>query len=196
METKEYTFTQDWFSHNIPAWEKLKEDLKHKHMFLEIGSFEGRATSWIVENMMEDGGEIVCVDTWEGGEDHAPQTMVGALDRFKANLEIMKEKFPERKVIAYKGTAYKTLAMLIEKDAVFDFIYVDGSHTAWDVLTDACMAFGLLRSGGVMVFDDYMWGDPKRVLHRPKHAVDAFTLMFAEFIDVLPAGYQLFIRKK
>jgi predicted O-methyltransferase YrrM len=60
----EYTFTQDWFSHNIPVWEQLATLLPERKKFLEIGSFEGRSMVWAVENMLEDDGEIYCIDTW------------------------------------------------------------------------------------------------------------------------------------
>ena len=36
-------------------------------------------------------------------------------------------------------------------------VYVDGSHHARDVLQDAVLAWGLLRPGGYMIFDDYGW---------------------------------------
>lgn len=39
----------------------------------------------------------------------------------------------------------------------FDLVYIDGSHLRLDVLSDASMAWRLLREGGVMVFDDYEW---------------------------------------
>ena len=47
--------------------------------------------------------------------------------------------------------------MIATGEAPFDLIYIDGSHTAADVLTDAVLAFQLLRVGGVMIFDDYLW---------------------------------------
>ena len=41
----------------------------------------------------------------------------------------------------------------------YDVIYVDGSHTARDVLQDAVLGWGLLKRGGLMIFDDYLWVD-------------------------------------
>ena len=41
----------------------------------------------------------------------------------------------------------------------YDLIYVDGSHTARDVLQDAVLGWGLLKRGGLMIFDDYLWVD-------------------------------------
>ncbi len=40
---------------------------------------------------------------------------------------------------------------------VFDVVYVDASHMAGDVLSDAVLAWKLLAPGGIMIFDDYAW---------------------------------------
>jgi predicted O-methyltransferase YrrM len=47
--------------------------------------------------------------------------------------------------------------ILSSNEPPFDLIYVDGSHQASDVLTDSIITFQLLRVGGVMTFDDYVW---------------------------------------
>jgi predicted O-methyltransferase YrrM len=43
------------------------------------------------------------------------------------------------------------------RQGYFDFIYVDGSHQAPDVLCDALLSFRLLKNNGVIAFDDYLW---------------------------------------
>ena len=45
-------------------------------------------------------------------------------------------------------------------DGLFDLIYIDGSHSAKDVLLDSLLAWRLLRPGGAMVWDDYEWALP------------------------------------
>jgi hypothetical protein len=57
------------------------------------------------------------------------------------------------------------------------------------------MSWPLLNAGGLMVFDDYMWGNPRDPLHRPKIAIDAFTTIFGETAEVIRIGYQLVVRK-
>lgn len=37
----------------------------------------------------------------------------------------------------------------------YDILYVDGSHLAADVLTDAILGWGLVKVGGIIIFDDY-----------------------------------------
>jgi len=99
-------------------------------------------------------------------------------------------------IIKYKGTSTRWLAHAIKEEEAFHFIYIDGSHIAKDVLTDACMAWPLLKPKGIIVFDDYVWGDPRDILHRPKAAIDAFTTIFAEEAEIIHVGYQLVVRKK
>lgn len=194
----EYQFTKDWFGWAPPVWEQLIPMLSGeagKRNFLEIGSFEGRSTVWTMENMMQKGDYIYCIDTWEGGEEHGAEDMQAVFMRFKENTAIAKDK---TKVV--RGYAMDTstteLASKIQDGLQYDFIYIDGSHIAKDVLTDACMAWQVLKPKGIIVFDDYVWGDPRDILHRPKAAIDAFTNIFAEEVEVIHVGYQLVVRKK
>lgn len=196
----DYQFTKDWFSWAPQVWTQLIPILPGEvgsRTFLEIGSFEGRSMVWIVENMMQDDDWLLCIDTWEGGEEHTNGEMGGAEARFDFNMGTVKAKHPYRCISKFKGTSVKELAREIhEEDTSADFIYIDGSHIAKDVLTDACMAWALLKPKGIMVFDDYMWGDPRDILHRPKPAIDAFTNLFAEELNIVHVGYQLVVQKK
>lgn len=197
----EYKFTKDWFSEAEKIWPLFIPLLPARKAFLEIGSFEGRSMVWTVENMMEDGGSISCIDTWEGGEEHvaAGEDMGSVEERFDYNLKRVERKkgIPVHK---YKGTSTQFLAQRLARDPkdhpIYDFIYIDGSHKAKDVLTDACMAWQLLKPEGVLVFDDYLWGDPRDALHRPKIAIDAFTNIFGEELSIVYAGHQLAVRKR
>jgi predicted O-methyltransferase YrrM len=197
----EYEFTQDWFNWAPEVWNQLTPMLSGRaghRQFLEIGSFEGRSSIWIAENMMQDDDILRCIDTWEGGEEHGAENMSEVEERFRANLIVAAEKLPDRRIIQQKGTSVRELARWLTTDNQhFDFIYIDGSHLAKDVMTDACMAWPLLKPKGLMVFDDYLWVPNARdILHRPKAAIDAFTNLFAEEVEIVHIGYQLIVRKK
>lgn len=219
----DYKFTKDWFHWAPQVWEQLIPMLPERKNFLEIGSFEGRSTVWIIENMMNPGDWIDCVDTWEGGEEHGDEDMYAVEARFDHNiikaLNCQSAKHRSRedswghtrfaspgpdaennRVYKYKSTSTeflgRKLAHWVDCKNIYDFIYIDGSHIAKDVLTDACMAWPLLKPNGVMVFDDYLWGNPRDVLHRPKAAVDAFTTLFAEELEIIHVGYQAVVRKR
>ncbi len=188
-----YEYTKDWFHWAPEVWTQLTSILPARQRFLEIGSFEGRSAVWTIENMMAADAEIVCVDTWEGGEDHTNGEMIGAETRFDRNVGIAKTINPVV-VTKIKETSYTALTSLAGQPN-FDFVYIDGSHLARDVLMDACLAWPLLKDGGVLVFDDYLWGPARDVLHRPKAAVDAFVNTYAEELDLVYCGYQLAVRK-
>jgi predicted O-methyltransferase YrrM len=176
-------FTHDWFSHNIPHWERLffgelGWDPEAPRHVVEIGSFEGRSTLWLLHNLLRHpDSRITCIDTFEGGAEHiAPQTE-GLHDRLLAN-------------IATSGMAHKTevlrtesfdgLAQLLARGGSGpELIYIDGSHEAPDVLADLVLGFRLAAPGGLLLCDDYLWTREATaqadVLGCPKLAIDAFT---------------------
>ena len=83
----------------------------------------------------------------------------------------------------------------------FDFIYIDGSHQAPEVLCDALLCFLLLKKNGVMVFDDYLWHEELSYgldpIRSPKIAIDAFTNIFCRKIRIVSRAplYQLYVEK-
>jgi predicted O-methyltransferase YrrM len=161
--------------------------------FLEIGSFEGRATCWLLQNGLAPSGRITCIDTFAGGEEHGDLELGGLRQRFDENVCEAMGKDQDVKVIA--ATSYDGLANCIYHNYRYDFIYIDGSHQASDVLTDACMAFGMLNKGGIMLFDDYLWDHVPGILHQPKIAVDSFVNIFNGQCRVVIMGYQQGIMK-
>lgn len=181
------TFTQDWFSSNIPNFEHIRAILSGNQNFLEVGSFEGRSTCWILENMLSDNGTIYCVDTFKGGQEHSDLNLTKLRDVFEENVHASKK--PNQTVRVLEKDSYVALAELIAMYQSFDFIYVDGSHEAHDVLTDACLCFRLLKQGGVMLFDDYAGGQGVK---------DAFQMFYNAHhtkIEVVGVNYQIAVRK-
>ncbi len=200
----EYEFTSDWFSACIPVWAQLFERLKPERV-LEIGSFEGRSTCHLIENCKSSKVvEIVCVDTWEGGIEHDSNAMHEVERRFDRNVALACKRAPgAASVKKIKKRSTRALAeMVAHGEALFDLVYVDGSHQAPDVLEDAVLSFQLLRVGGIMIFDDYLWQlepegrqDP---LNMPKLAIDAFVNIFQRKLQVMSGLpiWQLYIEKK
>jgi predicted O-methyltransferase YrrM len=181
-------FTEDWFSHNIPNFQTCMNALKEKKLFLEIGVFEGRSTCWLLENGLSDKGSIVCVDPFSGSIEHGGIDFQAVEARFWSNVhEIGKS---EQKVSLLRDTSYNALAHMIGFKYAFDFMYIDGSHAPDAALTDACMAWGLLKQGGVMLFDDYQYP------HEPtKVGIDAFLSAFVgQYITILD-NYQYAVQK-
>ena len=187
-------FTQDWFDYNIPHITELMKLLPERKRFLEIGCFEGRATCWFLQNALDDDGAVWCVDPFTGSMEHENMDLTSLYDIFEANVNEVKK--PTQYVFIEDKESYRALSHFIQERKEFDFIYIDGDHTAPAVLTDACMAWPLLKKGGIMLFDDYHWGPPEfNEYQRPKRGVDAFSHVFGNQFKVVHDGYQVAIQK-
>lgn len=190
-----FQFTEDWFSPNIPIWELVVRELAECDAILEVGSYEGRSTVWLLENALSPTGTLTAIDTWEGGEEHlAVGTDMGSVeDRFNHNIAVTKTQLPNQTVTKLKGTSFEKLRELPLES--YDLAYIDGSHIARDVLADACLIWPLLKPGSFLIFDDYLWGNPRDALHRPKIAIDSFINIYAEELSLFHIGNQLTLRK-
>jgi len=180
-------YTQDWFTRHLPIWNPLLELAKPKKI-LEIGSFEGRSTVFMIENATKynDNIEIHCVDTWQGSPEHGDTDFTQVEARFDSNVkEAQQEVTQNVTVIKHKGTSLEQLSKLVVEGhlSTFDWILVDGSHLAADVLYDAIFAFKLARVGGVVIFDDYNVmeaPDLDNNLDFPKIAIQSFGKIYGK----------------
>jgi predicted O-methyltransferase YrrM len=197
----DYEFTSDWFSVHIPAWERWMAMLPERKRFLEIGSYEGRSALWLAGKLDED-GEVQCVDPWIGNGEHAApgQPIEDKFERFQRNIEIYNNTFTKQNgtAISYvRDNSFDELVRLNKcVSQFFDFIYIDGSHIAKDCLTDCILAWPLLKPAGLMVIDDYIWGDGSHANLSPKWAIDVFTSMWGGELDIVGHGNQVVVRKR
>ena len=138
-----------------------------------------------------------------GGVEHAGTDMNEIEHSFDLNVQLAKSEFGEsKKLRKLKGDSLTELSKLVSsaEKLTFDFVYIDGSHQAPDVLADAVLGFELLRPGGVMAFDDYLWFEelPTGIdpLRCPKPAIDAFVNINIRRLRVVRTRlHQLYIMK-
>lgn len=198
FETKPF-FTADWFTNGLVNFNFVQEHANKKlSAILEIGSHEGRATCWMLENLLDDTGTICCIDPFGNtplnaySNDILPEQRI-IQDIHRHNTDLVRK--PTQTVEVMPVMSYHGLAQLIVDRRQFDLIYVDGSHCSDAVLADATMAFGLLKTGGYMIFDDYLWNESADVLDHPKMSIDAFVNMFRKHIAIGVINYQYVIQK-
>ena len=208
----QYKFSNDWFKDGFQApWKHVMSSIKAKHC-LEVGCYEGRATVFMIEH--ETVEEIVCIDTWEGSIEHSTGGISSNENKEKIDMATVeanfdhnvnlacRQKSPEPTVHKLKGSSRHRLSELNTRPELvgyFDLIYIDGDHSAKGVLADATMAWPLLRIGGIMIFDDYLWGDINLLqpLTAPKLGIDSFINAYKDETRIV-AGmplYQLFVEK-
>ena len=185
-------FAKNWFDRNIKDWTKWLAGYKDKPdlKFLEIGCFEGRGTIWLLKNILTNKTSfIITIDTFGGSIEHKGKDFVDTIEKnYLENILPFSEQ-----VITLKGFSQEVLRSIKEYKE-YDFIYIDGSHQAPDVLEDTILAWRLLKKGGIMVWDDYMWHVKDGMLS-PKPAIDAFLGIFKGKYKLISKGYQVCIVK-
>jgi predicted O-methyltransferase YrrM len=77
----------------------------------------------------------------------------------------------------------------------FDFIYIDGDHTADQVWKDGAKGWKYLKQGGILAFDDYEWDAGKGPQHNPKQGIDTFLEVHDGEYELLAKNWQVWLRK-
>jgi hypothetical protein len=63
------------------------------------------------------------------------------------------------------------------------------------VLEDAVLSFHLIKSGGIIIFDDYKWGKDLEIINRPQASIDAFLTIYSNCFHVLSIHEQVVLEK-
>jgi len=195
------TFSNTWFTENSEHWPALLRRFQNLPdvRFLEIGCFEGQATTWMLKHILTGArAHIDVVDTFEGSVEHQETDVDPIISNLRHTFESNIRKYAER-VTVHESRSQQYLKTIQDRVSSYDFIYIDGSHDQNDVYQDAILSWPLLKSGGVLAFDDYRWEwkDPKsgRVL-APRVAIDPFLKEHRGEFVLIHSRWQLFIEKR
>lgn len=182
----------NWFVGQQYNFEAQLAHLKGKPnlKFLQIGAYTGDASVWLCENILRNPtSTLIDVDTWSGS---------GESEHSNINFDKVYSYYTQRtsvynKVIQLKMTSDQYFAG--DNAADFDFIYIDGDHTAAQVARDADSAWKLLKAEGILAFDDYGWGKDLPPDTTPKPAIDNFLQEHTGEYTQLVDSYQVWIKK-
>lgn len=154
---------------------------------LQIGVYTGDATQWLLDN--RDIVFIHDVDTWNGSDEKLHEDI-----DFHEVEKIYDYRFKDNpKVFKHKMTSDKFFQKISGNK--YNFIYIDGDHTALQTALDGLNAFKLLDSGGIMVFDDYEWICNGNPFLEPKRGIDGFLSICKDNYEILKIEYQVWIKK-
>jgi predicted O-methyltransferase YrrM len=184
----------NWFvqtaQHNFEK--HLKEYIGLRDLkFLQIGAFTGDASVWMLSNILTDPSSLlVDVDTWQGSNEevHAEMDFEDVYNTYKSKVIMYDYNVSS---IRSKSNDF----FLTEKPDTYDFIYIDGDHTASGVIDDAVQGWKLLKPNGIMAFDDYTWQHPDGLLVMPHGAINFFLWCKQKELTVLEINDQVWIRK-
>lgn len=181
-------YTQRWNNEfKINTSELPKVDLA-----LEIGCFEGLTTNYICDNLLNEGGRVICIDPLEDNYyvdnlSDKDKEMNNELSFFKGQYErfLSNTKGKPVNLIRKKSKdAYEDV-----KDLRFQFIYIDGDHRKEGVYHDCTKYIYCMKVGGYMLIDDYEWRE------ETKEGVDLFLKEAEGQYELMFKNYQVLIKK-
>jgi predicted O-methyltransferase YrrM len=140
-------------------------------VFVEVGSWKGRSTSFVGPVCNANGTRLVCVDHWRGSSDGLSSTYAAALA-----VEDVEQTF--RSNMAELGIVVEVLA---EPSAVaaarfapgsVDRVFIDAGHDKASVAEDLRLWSERVRPGGVLAGHDYDFKHPEVVAAVDEHAAE------------------------
>lgn len=169
--------------------------VKSAENVLEIGSWEGCSMTFWIHSL--GAKKITCVDTWKGGitwDGYKNFDMEEVENRFDHNCKIMEKNYPV-KIEKIKGSSFTVMPELaMTRENYYDLIYIDASHASRHVLYDAINSIKLLKIGGCLVFDDYLWKDGND-LEGATQGIEAFCSIYRDHYEVIAWEYQVWMKK-
>jgi len=162
--------------------------------FLQLGAYTGDASLWLAENILTGNySYLLDVDTWEGSDELDHKSM----DFDDVYKTYCNKVYNIECIGCYRISTKEFLCSKWNEKEVYNFIYIDADHTTVGVLLDAELSWPLLKSGGIMSFDDYTWGhesgDPRLA---PMVGIDLFLHRHQGEYELLAKNTQVWLRKK
>lgn len=173
------TFSSDVMFKRLNRWGRLfrrfvpRDDIE----VLDLGSGEGWTSLFFLNYLPL--ARVVAVGTTP---EHA--------DIFRENVQ----GFEDRLEILDMGGMAAVDTLLAQKRR-FHVINIDASRSRDYVLALSLLAWQVLRKGGVLVWNDYVWGEGRPSEKRPHDAINWFLDMREQDVEVLDQGNQMIVRK-
>ena len=171
----------------------LEKFIDKKINCLEIGSYKGYTTCWMLKNLCtRKESKVFSVDIWEKSPEYINIDFYDIEQIFDENIKNTGKKSQNVKMKMYSSTA---LDIFKNKKYTFDVIFIDSSHEAKNIMKDAILSWDLLNNGGILIFGNYGWGKLNKDYFRPNIAIDSFIHIYQPELKVLFKEYQLIVEK-
>jgi predicted O-methyltransferase YrrM len=190
IDKPDYFFTGDYFSAWKSQWDQYKEYLvgtfSKDLICVEAGTYEAMSALYMLDNMVGETGHLYTVDCFL--LEHTKN-----ICHYNIDLNPKKEQ-----VTVIEGSSLTELPKLLDTlEEKVHFIYIDAGKTAMDNICNLAIAERLLAVNGMLVIDDYKWGEGKQVepAKTPKPAVDYF-MENSLLCETFQVGYQVAFVKR
>ena len=165
---------QGWGSQS-PLFAQVIETLKPREI-IEVGTWKGASAIHMAKlaTARQPDAVVLCIDTWLGSMQHWDFDDVRRdLDRehgfprvyhhFLAN--VVKSGLKDN-VFGLPLSSLTAAELLIKRGVQADLIYIDAGHAEREVFMDIDAFWPVLRTGGIMIGDDFSWPEVQRAVHR------------------------------
>lgn len=151
-----------WMQPKELQW--LAETASKSKLAVELGSYVGRSSRAIADNLPKE-SQLICVDDWYGPRDtHIPDDIRSLIpDRFGKNMA-SSPAVQQGRVFGWKVDLSTVTPELIRKTwgegFQTDFLFIDGDHSYEAVKHDIQAWLPFLAPGGIISGHDYGFGFP------------------------------------
>lgn len=147
-------YTENWFGELEEANLKtcLSKVTDTRGLYIEIGSFEGKSTVFIANEIYPH--ILNAVDTWEGGPVAEYELMKYRTTPIEKNFDHNIATLTKGNVVKHKMDCFEYLKDS-PSDPFISFIYIDGPHDYDSVLITLAIVWPFMYDGGVICGDDY-----------------------------------------
>ena len=152
-------------------------------VIVEIGSYLGRSTCYIASALKGKQATFYAVDTWEN--QGMSEGEWDTLDTFRQNTAPYREAIVEKRGFSYD-------VVLEMQDVAIDLLWIDGCHEYEAVKRDIADWLPLVKTDGLVCFDDYYRASKG---HRVTRAVDE-AIAAGWLAPVKHVGDRMFVGKK
>jgi len=199
-----YTFNQGWYDallntdmalNTHPEAQKLALIPDECRQIVEIGIYEGASSCfWSDFYLSHPYSRLISIDPFTGSEEHhAKPENYPELDRIEltARGNIAKSD-NAAKIEIIKGCSWDVFPELNRRfpsGPWIDVLYIDGAHDPTSIARDTTLYVPMVKSGGLVIFDDYGHPDVQR-------GVDGALNAFASMELAVFSGWQLVCQVK
>lgn len=194
-----YTFNQGWYDALLNTdmvlctkeeAAELRLEPSEKRQVVEIGVYEGASSCfWSDFYLSHPESRLISIDPFTGSSEHHenPENYPELAEiELTARGNIAKSD-NAAKVEIIKGYSWDVFPELNRRnngEAWIDVLYIDGAHDSNSVARDTTLFVPMVKSGGVVIFDDYAHPDVQR-------GVDCALNAFASMKLAVFTGWQL-----
>jgi len=177
----------DYFSINAYYWNHIIKKHFKEISYLEIGSWEGNSALYVLKNHKTK--KVYCVDVWDKDINYQElyaknfKNFLFNMEEFKGRFSFFKERSDD---------------FFLKNTENFDIIYIDGIHDALQVDRDINNAWNFLNLNGIMICDDFFYGNlySKLDINVPATSINQFIKKHNKKLKILCVNNnQIFIQK-